>query len=1295
LATIWKVDGFEHGVAAAGSSGVYDSLVGSITIGTSPTRGALRSARVNAVAAAAHAGYNLPAATRQVVVGIAVCFSTADGFSGTSQTIFSFSNANGNGQLRYHGATGRLGLAHNTAGNVDIGPVLVADTWYWVDLLYDCSSGVVSLSGRVDGGAVDSSTRTQTAADCTAVSIGTFAADTVSVHFDDWVTSITAADFPLRQHHIQSLIPSSDGTHNIAVAGDFDSNTTTAFSNATTNGFSFIGHRPMQNADIANQVIREELGSATDYMEFNLENLGSSTGTPVAVRTYVDAIEAGTGNQNAEARLLLSTNVEVLTEGSLSVLDTTESVAITVTTRSRMALDPAGGWDNTKVNGLKARLGFGDSTPDLNWIDFMVEVALFDPIDATPAVVVAQVTVPTPTIGLGATAAPDAVSALTTIPAPAIHADAVATPSAVAAQATIPAPTISAGGGAVAQPVVVAAVVSIPTPTIGTDEPDSDHYNEGYGGGYERPVVVVEPPIVPVLPNIPTPNLRVQVDWVHDINQPGAMVEPSWTDITALLRQPEGFSISRGRQRELDKNEAGTASMMFDDFDRILDPGNLDGPYYPGVTPTRRIRIQAVTPWETGAFTMNQSYVGGDDLVGGGETFHYTTIFDGVIDSYDEQYPDFGFDAKIGVRASDMLAIFAKDSIFYLMPGGYAPDALNYTLNQRSYTGRTEEGVTNPYAGSDLRDIPPVTAVNSGSQIALSSLNYNGTPLLTPLQDITISAGGNFFIARDGKPTWREPDWPLRPGDQRLRFASDAELFANLEFTYDESLIYNNITVTNDEINISATVTDQASITRHFTKDLEVATIIASQANLDRRANELLVNYHLPHKVITKLDLSDVVDDWDLILSCDLWDRVTVEVRLPNGDIVTQQSVIEGIEISSGSRPRWSVIWWLSLIPFVNLLDYENYGFEGAFSPFTGSIGDWTAETNCVLTAESEKVIWKRSGHFDRSRTTPGTALIYPPQGSYALRAEALTGGLTTSVTKNPVTAVTDASNGGGTAWTNPGNALASDNVYATVDVIAFPAPNSASHYLKTTNYGLGVPTDAVILGIQVGIEMSTVPGGGVKERDLRLYKNGVGYVGTNKMLGGAQRDPVSSPESVRPYGSSGDLWGTTWTPAEVNSPGFGVGVAFQSDGFATRHVQVDTVTITVFYSLVFTTGFSYLSPMIPVIGRATYLGQTKQQVALTNLDINYNEAATHPVHLEIDWFDASSVYLSTDVGETVTVDGAGSGGGLGSVAGWTLLGVEARAPNGAAFAQLRVAATGLLLYQGQYTDDVLFTRID
>jgi hypothetical protein len=75
----------------------------------------------------------------------------------------------------------------------------------------------------------------------------------------------------------------------------------------------------------------------------------------------------------------------------------------------------------------------------------------------------------------------------------------------------------------------------------------------------------------------------------------------------------------------------------------------------------------------------------------------------------------------------------------------------------------------------------------------------------------------------------------------------------------------------------------------------------------------------------------------------------------------------------------------------------------------------------------------------------------------------------------------------------------------------------------------------------------------------VRLLKGGV-LVGDNK----ASASTWPGVETVATYGASNDLWGTTWTPAEVNAADFGIALSVVvTEGSA----QVDHISITVYYT--------------------------------------------------------------------------------------------------------------------------------
>ena len=379
MPTLDRIDGFEHGIAT--SAVVFDNATGSPTIVTTPVRTGSRALSCAASGAGCYVRYTIPAGNRKVTQSFYFRISSLPG-SGTPEfAAIGHTTVKGVVRVNSSGAcqaliTGGLVQTHGTT--------LVAGTWYRLDMVVDSSTGTWTLDWSIDGTSGTQATSSQTAADITGAYAGITTASTITVYYDDWAIATGSSDYPIGPHSVESLIPSADGTHNIGSSGDFDSFTTTAFSNYTTTGYSYIGHRPLQYANTADQVIRQDINGATNYMEFTLENMSGSN--PVGVRAYGVHVEsASVGASNGEMRLLLSDNTEVLTTGSISMINSTEDPSTTVTLRDRMCIDPSGGWDATKVNGLKVRLGFGDGNPDVNFIDCMLEVLNIDIATVTGA----------------------------------------------------------------------------------------------------------------------------------------------------------------------------------------------------------------------------------------------------------------------------------------------------------------------------------------------------------------------------------------------------------------------------------------------------------------------------------------------------------------------------------------------------------------------------------------------------------------------------------------------------------------------------------------------------------------------------------------------------------------------------------------------------------------------------------------------------------------------------------------------------------------------------------------------
>lgn len=147
----------------------------------------------------------------------------------------------------------------------------------------------------------------------------------------------------------------------------------------------------------------------------------------------------------------------------------------------------------------------------------------------------------------------------------------------------------------------------------------------------------------------------------------------------------------------------------------------------------------------------------------------------------------------------------------------------------------------------------------------------------------------------------------------------------------------------------------------------------------------------------------------------------------------------------------------------------------------------------------------------------------------------------------------------GSTAWTNASNITASDDTYSSVTLAA----GAASNYIKATNFGFAIPNGSTINGIVVEFEKKTDQGNNTNDNAVRIVKGGsIGSTDKSSALAWANNDAYTS------YGSSSDLWGTTWTVADINGSTFGAALScIDNHVNQARICYVDTVRITIYYT--------------------------------------------------------------------------------------------------------------------------------
>ncbi|MDR3687311.1 MAG: hypothetical protein P4L93_10185, partial [Coriobacteriia bacterium] len=165
------------------------------------------------------------------------------------------------------------------------------------------------------------------------------------------------------------------------------------------------------------------------------------------------------------------------------------------------------------------------------------------------------------------------------------------------------------------------------------------------------------------------------------------------------------------------------------------------------------------------------------------------------------------------------------------------------------------------------------------------------------------------------------------------------------------------------------------------------------------------------------------------------------------------------------------------------------------------------------------------------------------------------------ALSSGPNNAGAGASGGSGTAWSNPGNITTVGSPYATC---AIPS-SSNSAQLRATSYGFSIPTTAVVDGVSVTINRQSSNSSNLQDAVVQLTKDGSTLVGSNLFSGTTWPTSLTTAS----YGGTSNLWGTTWTPAEINASTFGVVLQAQNtSSFSTRTGTVDYIQVTVTYHM-------------------------------------------------------------------------------------------------------------------------------
>ncbi len=237
---------------------------------------------------------------------------------------------------------------------------------------------------------------------------------------------------------------------------------------------------------------------------------------------------------------------------------------------------------------------------------------------------------------------------------------------------------------------------------------------------------------------------------------------------------------------------------------------------------------------------------------------------------------------------------------------------------------------------------------------------------------------------------------------------------------------------------------------------------------------------------------------------------------------------------------------------------------------------------------------------------------------------------------KYPTTTTTPNGTGSEGQWANPANIFADDGNNAT-DAF-WTTVKAGTDELNGATFGFNIPANAVIDGIKLEMEVPSANRWFEGGSTMRLKKAGV-LVGDNKSGTGS----VSA--NIYSYGGPTDLWGTTWTPAQINASNFGFGfVGALTSSPNDFLLWIDFVRITVYwhYSVDVTPADVPKRYLYKVFRGGRYLGNLPKVTSKFGYSLDINSAGSS-INIECGVSADTSALpgnrLVTEAGDPITTE--------------------------------------------------------
>jgi hypothetical protein len=331
-------------------------------------------------------------------------------------------------------------------------------------------------------------------------------------------------------------------------------------------------------------------------------------------------------------------------------------------------------------------------------------------------------------------------------------------------------------------------------------------------------------------------------------------------DISDTILQ---VSIRRGRNRILDKFEAGSATIVLEDTTGAYNPSNISGPYYGKLVPLRKIRI-----W--GEYNGVQY-----------------PLFAGYIQSYDTNF-------KVGLSETSSVTLKCVDGFRFF-------NGVSVTTLAGASAGQLSGSRITNFL--DYVDWPASQrAISAGDSTLQNDPATANRDVLGAIQLVEKSEFGAFYLDASGTVNYlSRTDVSKKADSTPVVYADDGSgiYYQGIDFAYDDTLIVNDVTV--QRLGGTAqNVFDQTSIDTYFAHSgVRDGLLVQSDTEANSQATMILA---ARKDAVLRIDsmtlnLFDESADTRIVAALDseIFDLINITKSVPGGSVVTRELFVQGI----------------------------------------------------------------------------------------------------------------------------------------------------------------------------------------------------------------------------------------------------------------------------------------------------------------------------------------------------------------------------------------------------------------